>query len=192
MHHPILLIDNFDSFTYNLVHLLEEIHGEKPRTMRVDTIQDSDIMNAKAVVISPGPGLPEEMASLMQWVDLAIKHKPTLGVCLGHQAITMSFGGTLKQLNDVYHGVSRKAIITSKMPMYVGVNDEFDAGSYHSWTANTADFPSELTITAKDFQGEILSFIHPEKPVWGLQFHPESILTPEGKNIVRNWFQKWQ
>lgn len=192
MHHPILLIDNFDSFTYNLVHLLEEIHGEKPRTMRVDSIQDSDIMDAKAVVISPGPGLPEEMASLMQWVDLAIKYKPTLGVCLGHQAITMAFGGTLKQLNDVYHGVSRKAIITSKMPMYVGVNDEFDAGSYHSWTANTVDFPSELTITAKDFQGEILSFIHPEKPVWGLQFHPESILTPEGKNIVRNWFQKWQ
>ena len=192
MNQPILLIDNFDSFTYNLVHLLEEIHGERPRTMRVDAIQDSDILESAAVVVSPGPGLPEEMASLMHWVDLAVKFKPTLGICLGHQAITMALGGTLTQLNDVYHGVSRKAFITSKMPMYEGVNDEFDAGSYHSWTANTSDFPDQLTITAKDFQGEILSFIHPEKPVWGLQFHPESILTPEGKKIVSNWFQKWQ
>jgi anthranilate synthase component 2 len=192
MNHPILLIDNFDSFTYNLVHLLEEIHGERPRTMRVDAIKDSDILESAAVVISPGPGLPEEMRELMHWVDLAIKNKPTLGVCLGHQAITMALGGTLSQLNEVYHGVARKGIITSKMPMYDGVSDEFDAGSYHSWTANTDTFPDDLHITAQDSQGEILSFIHANKPVWGVQFHPESILTPDGKQIVQNWFRHWQ
>ncbi len=128
----------------------------------------------------------------MHWVDLAVQYKPALGVCLGHQAITMALGGTLCQLNEVYHGVARKGIITSKLPMYDGVSDHFDAGSYHSWTANTATFPDDLFITAQDSQGEILSFIHSNKPVWGVQYHPESILTPDGKQIVMNWFRAWQ
>jgi anthranilate synthase component 2 len=132
------------------------------------------------------------MGALMHWVDLAVQYKPALGVCLGHQAITMALGGTLCQLNEVYHGVARKGIITSKLPMYDGVSDHFDAGSYHSWTANTATFPDDLFITAQDSQGEILSFIHSNKPVWGVQYHPESILTPDGKQIVMNWFRAWQ
>jgi anthranilate synthase/aminodeoxychorismate synthase-like glutamine amidotransferase len=184
---PILLIDNYDSFTYNLVHLIEMLHGEKPLTLRVDDVNSEHISHSAAVVISPGPGLPTEMGHLMELVQLAINTKPVLGVCLGHQAIAEAFGGKLKQLPQVYHGVARDAQIELSNPMYLNCPNTFDAGSYHSWTVSEVDFPNELIVTARDNQREILSFIHVSKPIWGLQYHPESILTPHGPSIVRNW-----
>lgn len=187
MSSPILLIDNYDSFTYNLVHLIEMLHGDKPVTLRVDEVNSDHIKQSAAVVISPGPGLPAEMGHLMDLVQLAINSKPVLGVCLGHQAIAEAFGGKLKQLPHVYHGVARDAFVELSNPMYQNCPYTFDAGSYHSWTVSEVDFPKELIVTARDKQQEILSFIHASKPIWGLQYHPESILTPQGPSIVSNW-----
>jgi anthranilate synthase component 2 len=192
MNSPILIIDNYDSFTYNLVHLLEEITGVKPRTIRVDALRSEDLTQAAAVVISPGPGLPEEMGSLMDWVRIAINTRPTLGVCLGHQAIACALGGSLLQLPAVYHGIARTGHVVISDPMYHAVASEFDAGSYHSWTVAQSGFPEELILTAQDKQGDVLSFIHRSKPVWGVQYHPESILTPSGKQVVSNWLASWQ
>ena len=171
------------------MHLLEAVSGKKPDTLRVDELSIADISNYKAIIISPGPGLPKEMGPLMELVKHAVMHKPVLGVCLGHQAITEVFGGTLKQLPEVYHGIARKGIVCAKSAMYDGIASEFEAGSYHSWTANGESFPSELMITAKDEKGEILSFEHSRLPVWGVQFHPESILTPCGNQLISNWLR---
>ncbi|HOY48552.1 MAG TPA: aminodeoxychorismate/anthranilate synthase component II [Flavobacteriales bacterium] len=187
MNSQILLIDNYDSFTYNLVHLIEMLHGEKPLTLRVDEVNSAHITNSQAVVISPGPGLPNEMGHLMELVQLAINTKPVLGVCLGHQAIAEAYGGKLNQLAQVYHGIAREAQVEISIPMYRDCPKTFEAGSYHSWTASDNDFPKELIVTARDNQREILSFIHESKPIWGVQYHPESILTPQGPTIVRNW-----
>ncbi|MFM2285751.1 MAG: hypothetical protein RLZZ543_1248 [Bacteroidota bacterium] len=169
------------------MHLLEDVSGIKPDTFRVDTLRVADLDKYKAIIISPGPGLPVEMGPLMELVTYAVIHKPVLGVCLGHQAITEAFRGTLKQLPEVYHGVARTGIVCAQTAMYNGIAAEFDAGSYHSWTANAETFPSELMITAKDEKGEILSFIHRSLPVWGIQYHPESILTPIGNRLISNW-----
>ena len=163
------------------------LHGEKPLTLRVDDVLSEHIKHSAAVIISPGPGLPAEMGHLMDLVQLAIRIKPVLGVCLGHQAIAEAFGGKLKQLPQVYHGVARDALVEISNPMYQNCPNTFDAGSYHSWTVSENDFPKELIVTARDNQREILSFIHVSKPIWGLQYHPESILTPQGPTIVRNW-----
>jgi anthranilate synthase component 2 len=187
MKSPILLIDNYDSFTYNLVHLIEMLHGDKPLTLRVDEVNSEHIANSAAIVISPGPGLPNEMGHLMDLVQLAINTKPVLGVCLGHQAIAEVLGGKLKQLPNVYHGIARDAQVELYDPMYRDCPKTFEAGSYHSWTVSELDFPKELIVTARDNQQEVLSFMHVSKPIWGVQYHPESILTPQGPTIVRNW-----
>ncbi len=191
MNRDILLIDNYDSFTFNLVHLIEAIYGIRPRVLRVDDVKEEDILNSIAVVISPGPGLPNEMGPLMKWVKLSVENKAVLGVCLGHQAIAQFYGASLKQLNEVFHGISRSGYVVQKFPMYQSISETFEAGSYHSWTVNPIDFPDCLQITAIDQANEILSYIHLSKPIWGVQYHPESILTPCGKQLMENWISSW-
>jgi anthranilate synthase component 2 len=187
MNQRILIVDCFDSFTFNLVHLIEKVFDETPTVIRVDECTMSDLDSSKAIVFSPGPGLPSESNNLLDLVKYACAHKPVLGVCLGHQAIAQSFGGELIQLPFVYHGIARKANVLEHSSMYTGFDAYFDAASYHSWTVNTENLPPELILTAIDDGGEVLSFCHKSMPIWGVQFHPESVLCVKGFDLIVNW-----
>jgi len=187
MNQRILIVDCFDSFTFNLVHLIEKVFDEMPRVVRVDECTIADIDSSKAIVFSPGPGLPQETYHLLELVKHACAFKPVLGVCLGHQAIAQSFGAELIQLPKVYHGIARKANATEHYPMYEGFDESFDAASYHSWTVALESLPSEMILTAIDDFGEILSYRHKSMPIWAVQFHPESVLCPKGIDLIVNW-----
>jgi len=183
----ILLVDCFDSFTYNLVHRIEHLSGITPHVMRVDECSFEMISDYDGVVFSPGPGLPEETFDLPDLVKFACDNKIVLGVCLGYQAIAQCYGVKLYRQDRVYHGVSRKAIVKEMLPMFDSFDELFEAGSYHSWALVKASIPASLVVTAIDDSGEILSFRHRDKPVWGVQFHPESVLSPQGDLLLKNW-----
>lgn len=182
-----VVIDNYDSFTYNLVHYIEEINGVRPVVLRndefeLDTLEDFDI-----IILSPGPGLPEEANLLLPVLDRYTDSKIILGVCLGHQAIAIHYGGNLKILNKVYHGVSSEINILNQDEIHKGYK-KLNVGRYHSWVADKNQFPNELEITSIDEEGNIMSLKHKELPIYGVQYHPESVLTPEGKNLLNNFF----
>jgi len=189
MNKKILLIDNFDSFTYNLYQLLYSSGDSEIIVVRNNELTKEQVLLADAIVISPGPGLPKHTNNLVVLAEQIILNKPVLGVCLGHQFLAEYFGAELVNLSKVYHGVARKAkIVGIDNIMYKEFNTSFEAGSYHSWTVNKdKDIPS-LIVNARDVNNEIMSFRHRELPVWGVQYHPESILTPKGKQLVENWF----
>ncbi len=187
MDQRILIVDCFDSFTFNLVHLIESVFDERPLVIRVDECTIDDINASRAVVFSPGPGLPEETYHLLELVRYACAEKPVLGVCLGLQAIAQCFGAELKQLSNVYHGIARTAFITNHNSMYEGFDKSFAAASYHSWTVKSDSLPADLMLTSKDEFGEILSYRHKSLPIWAVQFHPESILCPKGTDLIENW-----
>jgi len=186
----ILILDNYDSFTYNLVHMVEDITGVYPTVFRNDEITIEGIDAYDLIILSPGPGIPDEAGILKDTIRAYAGKKPILGVCLGLQAITEVFGGSLENLDVVFHGVATTMSVTNyDAVIYKGIPTEFEAGRYHSWIASKADFPAELEITAVDEYGDIMSLQHKEYNISAVQFHPESILTPLGEHMVRNFIE---
>jgi len=184
----ILVFDNYDSFTYNLVHLVEKITHEKVAVFRNDQIALDDVKVYDKIILSPGPGIPEEAGLLLPLIKRYASTKSILGVCLGHQAIGQAFGGTLKNLDKVYHGVATKInILNQDGPILRGMGNEVEVGRYHSWIVDKENFPTDLEITAVDDNGYIMALQHKTFDVQGVQFHPESILTPDGEKMLRNW-----
>src|SRR5438045_1819284 len=183
MQHKILIFDNYDSFTYNLVQLVEKITGEKADVFRNDEISLDDVSKYDKIILSPGPGLPVESGLLLPLIKEYASTKSILGVCLGHQAIGETFGAGLINLTTVYHGVATTINICAGRTQ--AANDifnllpaEVEAGRYHSWIVSKEDFPEELEITAEDTNGYIMGLRHKTFDVQGVQFHPESVLTP--------------
>jgi len=186
----ILIIDNYDSFTYNLVHMVEDITGVYPTVFRNDEITIEAIDEYDLIILSPGPGIPDEAGILKEVIKTYAGKKPIFGVCLGLQAITEVFGGSLENLDDVFHGVATTMKVTNfDAVIYKGIPTEFEAARYHSWIASKKDFPAELEITAVDEFGDIMSLQHKEFNISAVQFHPESILTPLGEKLVKNFIQ---
>lgn len=190
----ILIFDNYDSFTYNLVHLVAEIMGAAPEVFRNDEIPLDQVAEFDRIILSPGPGIPSEAGLLLPLIERYASEKPILGVCLGHQAIGQSFGGKLSNLDKVYHGVSTPvSIIASADPQrstpewFAGLPSEVNVGRYHSWVVEDDGFPTSLEVTARDAEGRIMALRHRSFDVQGVQFHPESILTPDGARMMRNW-----
>lgn len=183
----ILIVDCYDSFTYNLYHMLENVNDIAPEVLRVDACSNSDVENAEGVVFSPGPGLPNEFNNLSGLVNYACRRKPVLGICLGHQAISEQFGGRLYRQEKPFHGVARKAVIKKQVPLFYGISEKFDAGSYHSWSVDFNSVSAEFDATAVDENQNLLAMQHKTLPIWSMQFHPESVLTPSGDVLLRNW-----
>lgn len=188
----ILVFDNYDSFTYNLVHLVEKITGEKADVYRNNQVALKDISVYDKIILSPGPGIPEEAGLLLPLIKEYASSKSILGVCLGHQAIAEAFGGKLTNLSTVFHGVSTPIKIISNSSrggtgILEGLPETIEVGRYHSWIVSDEDFPAELEVTARDDNGYIMGLQHKKFDVQGVQFHPESVLTPDGEKILRNW-----
>ena len=186
----ILVFDNYDSFTYNLVHLVKKIVNDQLDVYRNDQIPLEKVKEYDKIILSPGPGIPTEAGLLLPLIKEYASTKSILGVCLGHQAIGQAFGGSLINLSTVYHGVSTPVKIVkheAKRDLFQGLPDEFEVGRYHSWIVSEKDFPKELDITARDENGYIMAMQHKTYDVQGVQFHPESVLTPDGETILRNW-----
>jgi anthranilate synthase component II len=191
----ILVLDNYDSFTYNLVHLVEKIIHVKVEVHRNDQIPLEKVKEYDKIILSPGPGIPEEAGLLLPLIKEYAATKSILGVCLGHQAIGQAFGGTLVNLSTVYHGVATPIIIqNSKNKKQNGVlndlPDEIEVGRYHSWVVSKENFPADLEIIAEDKNGMIMALQHKIFDVQGVQFHPESVLTPRGGQILMNWLKQ--
>jgi len=186
----ILVIDNYDSFTYNLVHAIKKITGLPVDVFRNDEIALSEIEKYDKIVLSPGPGIPEEAGLLLNIIREFGPKKSMLGVCLGHQAIGEAFGGTLHNMKKVLHGIATPVKLTTKKSrLFDGLPETFDVGRYHSWIVQEADLPACFEVTSYDAEGFIMSMKHKEFDVEGVQFHPESVLTPLGEEILRNWLK---
>lgn len=186
----ILVFDNYDSFTYNLVHLVEKILQQKVDVFRNDEIALEKVNDYDKIILSPGPGVPEEAGLLLPLIKMYAPTKSILGVCLGHQAIAEAFGAKLINLKNVYHGVAtevRSLKPGAKSKLFEGLPERFEVGRYHSWVVDRNNFPGELEITAEDDNGYIMALQHKKYDVQGVQFHPESVLTPNGEKIMRNW-----
>jgi anthranilate synthase component II len=183
----IVIIDNYDSFTYNLVHYLEDLNTEIT-VLRNDEFELDELIPFEKILLSPGPGIPDEAGLLKKVIQKYAKSKSILGICLGQQAIGEVFDGNLINLKQVFHGVSTKVILTvDNDPLFKSLPAEFEAGRYHSWAVNPNDFPETLEITSTDEEGQIMSLRHKTLDIKGIQYHPESILTPLGKTILKNW-----
>ncbi len=183
----ILVIDNYDSFTYNLVHYLEDLNCEVT-VYRNDEFDIDEIKNFDKILLSPGPGIPDEAGLLKEVIKTYAATKSILGVCLGQQAIGEVFGGSLINLEKVYHGVATNVnILVDNESLFDGLEKQIEVGRYHSWVVDTDDFPDVLEITSTDENGQIMSLRHKTYDVRGVQFHPESVLTPNGKKILENW-----
>jgi anthranilate synthase component 2 len=190
----ILVFDNYDSFTYNLVHLVEKITGTKTDVRRNDQIPLEEVAAYDKIILSPGPGIPSEAGLLLPLIRAYAPTKSILGVCLGHQAIGESFGGKLVNLSTVYHGVATPVTIRNEKngkasPLFEGLPTELEVGRYHSWVVSDESFPSDLEITARDENNYVMALQHKKYDVQGVQFHPESVLTPLGEQILRNWLK---
>ncbi|WP_195669813.1 anthranilate synthase component II [Bacteroides intestinalis] len=201
-----VIIDNYDSFTYNLAHLVKEL-GAEVDVLRNDKFELEELEKYDKIILSPGPGIPEEAGLLLEVIRTYAGRKPILGVCLGEQAIGQAFGGKLTNLSEVFHGIQTNIVIrderlvisdellithhSSLITDYIfsGLPTEIPVGRYHSWVVDTDGFPEELVITAISSEGQIMALKHREYDVHGIQFHPESVLTPDGKQIVGNWLK---
>jgi anthranilate synthase component 2 len=182
----VLVIDNYDSFTYNLVHYLEDLDCDVT-VKRNDKLTLEDVAPFDKIVLSPGPGIPDEAGLLKAIIAEYASTKSILGVCLGQQAIGEVFGGTLENLDNVYHGVATKITLSvDDEPLFEGLDKTFDVGRYHSWVVN-ANLPQVLEATSFDENGQVMSLRHKIYDIRGVQYHPESVLTPNGKQILKNW-----
>ncbi|RYY55344.1 MAG: aminodeoxychorismate/anthranilate synthase component II [Chitinophagaceae bacterium] len=189
----ILVFDNYDSFTYNLVHLVEKILHSKVEVFRNDEIPLEDVKGYDKIILSPGPGIPSEAGLLPELIREYASSKSILGVCLGHQAIGEAFGGTLHNLSTVYHGIATPVTLNDAgraSRLFEGMGDRPVVGRYHSWVINREGFPDDLEITATDDGDYIMALQHRKYDVQGVQFHPESVLTPLGETILRNWLSQ--
>jgi hypothetical protein len=183
----ILLLDNYDSFTYNLLHVVKELGIKDVEVFRNDQIALSEIERFDKIILSPGPGIPEEAGLLLPIIKQYAPTKSILGVCLGHQAIGEAFGATLENLTDVYHGVQTPVHIIKDDILFQNLEYEIPVGRYHSWVVSRNAFPECLEVTAESQEGQIMALRHRMYDVHGIQFHPESVLTPQGKVIIQNF-----
>ena len=185
----VVIIDNYDSFTYNLAHLVKQL-GAKVEVFRNDQFTLNQLERFTKIILSPGPGIPEEAGLLMDVIRPYAGRKPMLGVCLGHQAIAEVFGGKLVNLKEVYHGIATEGTQFGNDPIFSGLPKRIVMGRYHSWVVDRAGFPDCLEVTAMSDDGQIMALRHRNYNIHGIQFHPESVLTPEGATIVRNWLRQ--
>lgn len=185
----ILVFDNYDSFTYNLVHIIRELGYNDVEVVRNDKIALGDVAVYDKIILSPGPGIPSESGILLDLIKTYAPTKSILGICLGEQAIGEAFGARLENLGNVYHGIQTPVRVISGDLLFRELPDTFEAGRYHSWIVSREEFPSELEITAEDTDGRIMALAHKRYDVRGVQFHPESVLTPEGEQIIKNWLE---
>ncbi len=185
----IVIIDNYDSFTYNLSHLVKEL-GAEVTVVRNDQFPLESLEQFDKIILSPGPGIPSEAGLLLDVIRTYAGRKPMLGVCLGHQAIGEAFGGKLENLSAVFHGVATPCKLKADSdPIFRGLPEEITIGRYHSWVVSKENFPECLEITAESEEGQIMALRHKEYNIHGIQFHPESVLTPEGKTIIQNFLE---
>ena len=184
----IVIIDNYDSFTYNLAHLVREL-GADITVYRNDQFQLEQLEQFDKIILSPGPGIPSEAGLLLDVIRTYAGRKPILGVCLGHQAIGEVFGGSLVNLSEVYHGVATEGTVLDHSPksVFAGLPDRVTMGRYHSWVVSNDGFPACLQVTAVSDEGQIMGLRHRDYDIQGIQFHPESVLTPDGRQMIANW-----
>ncbi len=185
----IVIIDNYDSFTYNLAHLVKEL-GADVEVYRNDLFAMGQLEPFDKIILSPGPGIPSEAGLLLDVIRTYAGRKSILGVCLGHQAIGEVFGGKLKNLSEVYHGVATEGTQYGNDPIFAGLPSRITMGRYHSWVVDTDGLPGCLEVTAVSDDGQIMGLKHKRYAIHGIQFHPESVLTAEGREIVRNWLEE--
>ena len=186
----ILVIDNYDSFTYNLVHYIAKLTEIPVEVFRNDQIGLDEVEAYSRILLSPGPGIPIEAGICLELIRRYAPTKSILGVCLGHQAIGEAFGGSLINLDQVYHGVATPInIVAPEDPLYQGIPGRIDVGRYHSWVVSREDLPSCFKINSLDDQGMIMGISHKEYNVKGVQYHPESVLTQHGLKIIENWLK---
>ena len=185
----IVIIDNYDSFTYNLSHLIKEL-GADVTVYRNDQFELPMLEKFDKIVLSPGPGIPSEAGLLLDVIKTYAGKKPFLGVCLGHQAIGEVFGAKLENLSDVFHGVATEGTQFGTDPIFNGLPERITMGRYHSWVVSKENFPSCLEITAESDEGQIMALRHREYDIHGIQFHPESVLTTEGRTMLKNWLEE--
>lgn len=185
----IVIIDNYDSFTYNLSHLVKEC-GAEVTVFRNDRFELADLQPFDKILLSPGPGIPSEAGLLLDVIREYAGKKPILGVCLGEQAIGESFGGTLINLSEVFHGVGSEIEICAEDYLFEGLPQKIEVGRYHSWVVAEEGFPECLEITSRSAEGQVMSLRHREFDVRGIQYHPESVLTPQGRTIISNWINR--
>ena len=181
-----IIIDNYDSFTYNLSHLLKEL-GADVTVVRNDKFKIEDLEQYDKIVLSPGPGIPSEAGLMPQVIKSYAGRKPILGICLGHQAIGEAFGAKLLNIGNVVHGVATPAHLTADDYIFKELPADLEVGRYHSWVVDDRDLPSCLEVTGRSDDGYIMSMRHKEYDIRGIQYHPESVLTPDGKTIINNW-----
>ncbi len=186
----IILIDNYDSFTFNLYQYLLEISDHTVDVKRNDKVEVEDIQAYDVIILSPGPGLPQDAGNMPAIIEKYKSTKPMLGVCLGHQAIGESYGAKLVNMDTVYHGVDAALKILEPKGLFEKVPDGIRVGRYHSWTIQNGSTPDDIVVTAEDEHGEIMALRHRTDPAYGVQFHPESILTPNGKDILSNFLNE--
>lgn len=182
----VVVIDNYDSFTYNLVHLVRAL-GAEVTVVRNDQFALDELAAYDKIILSPGPGIPSEARLLMDVIRTYAGRKPILGICLGHQAIGEVFGGTLTNLSEVFHGVATEGTQLQNDPIFAGLPARVTMGRYHSWVVDRASLPACLEVTAESDEGYIMALRHRRYDIRGIQFHPESVLSPQGKTIMANW-----
>ncbi len=184
----IAIIDNYDSFTYNLSHLVKEL-GAEVTVFRNDQFEMPVLQQFDKIILSPGPGIPSEAGLLLDVIKEYAGKKPILGVCLGHQAIGESFGAKLTNLSEVFHGVATPCHLTTRDYLFEGLPDTFEIGRYHSWVVDKNNLPECLEVTGVSNEGFIMSLRHKEYDIRGIQYHPESVLTSSGRQILNNWLK---